>query len=53
MTDTTESGTAPARIRVRGLTKSFGDRQVLRGIDFESARGTSTVLLGPSGSGKT
>ncbi|MFD1050173.1 ATP-binding cassette domain-containing protein, partial [Kibdelosporangium lantanae] len=41
------------RIRVRGLTKSFGDHQVLRGIDFTSPRGTSTVLLGPSGSGKT
>jgi cystine transport system ATP-binding protein len=41
------------RIRVRGLTKSFGDHQVLRGIDFSSPQGTSTVLLGPSGSGKT
>ncbi|GAA4022229.1 amino acid ABC transporter ATP-binding protein [Allokutzneria multivorans] len=41
------------RIRVRGLEKSFGDQKVLRGIDFESLSGTSTVLLGPSGSGKT
>ncbi|MCO1576823.1 amino acid ABC transporter ATP-binding protein [Crossiella sp. SN42] len=41
------------RIQVRGLAKSFGDNEVLRDIDFESARGTSTVLLGPSGSGKT
>src|SRR5262249_6048655 len=49
MTDTTEQ----ARIRVHGLEKAFGDHKVLRGIDFESARGTSTVLLGPSGSGKT
>src|SRR5690606_10986209 len=53
MTDTTEHNTEPARIRVRGLEKSFGERQVLRGLDFESRRGTSTVLLGPSGSGKT
>jgi cystine transport system ATP-binding protein len=53
MTDTTDQNTEPARIRVRGLEKSFGDRQVLRGIDFESRRGTATVLLGPSGSGKT
>ncbi|WP_433490855.1 amino acid ABC transporter ATP-binding protein [Nocardia grenadensis] len=53
MTDTTDQNTEPARIRVRGLEKSFGDRQVLRGIDFESLRGTATVLLGPSGSGKT
>jgi len=42
-----------ARIRVQGLEKSFGEHQVLRGIDFESRKGTSTVLLGPSGSGKT
>ncbi|MCE7001910.1 amino acid ABC transporter ATP-binding protein [Kibdelosporangium philippinense] len=49
MTETTE----PTRIQVRGLAKSFGDHQVLRGIDFESRRGTSTVLIGPSGSGKT
>ena len=49
----TEQNTEQARIRVRGLEKSFGDRKVLRGIDFEAAKGTSTVLLGPSGSGKT
>ncbi|WP_328387631.1 amino acid ABC transporter ATP-binding protein [Nocardia sp. NBC_00416] len=53
MTDTTARDAGPARIRVHGLEKSFGDQQVLRGIDFESRRGTSTVLLGPSGSGKT
>ena len=51
MTDTAPH--PPARIRVRGLQKSFGDRQVLRGLDFEAGRGTSTVLLGPSGSGKS
>ena len=52
MTDTTTNA-APTRIRVHGLEKSFGANRVLRGIDFESRRGTSTVLLGPSGSGKT
>ncbi len=41
------------RIRVHGLEKSFGDNQVLRGIDFSSEQGTATVLIGPSGSGKT
>ncbi|GAA1127664.1 amino acid ABC transporter ATP-binding protein [Nocardioides aquiterrae] len=40
-------------IEVRGLTKSFGDQQVLKGVDFTVAAGTVTVLLGPSGSGKT
>ena len=41
------------RIDVTGLHKSFGELNVLRGIDFTTPRGTSTVLLGPSGSGKT
>jgi cystine transport system ATP-binding protein len=40
-------------IEVRGLTKSFGDHTVLRGVDFSVGAGTVTVLLGPSGSGKT
>ena len=40
-------------IEVRGLTKSFGDHHVLRGVDFAAESGTVTVLLGPSGSGKT
>ncbi|WP_243059596.1 amino acid ABC transporter ATP-binding protein [Nocardioides sp. SR21] len=40
-------------IEVRGLTKSFGDHHVLRGVDFSAESGTVTVLLGPSGSGKT
>ncbi|AWB93851.1 amino acid ABC transporter ATP-binding protein [Aeromicrobium chenweiae] len=40
-------------IRVRGVTKSFGDNHVLRGVDFTAAAGTTTTILGPSGSGKT
>ncbi len=40
-------------VDVAGLTKSFGDNHVLRGIDFSVDRGTVTVILGPSGSGKT
>ncbi len=40
-------------IEVRGLTKSFGEHRVLKGVDFTAAAGTVTVLLGPSGSGKT
>ncbi|MEU6129932.1 amino acid ABC transporter ATP-binding protein [Saccharopolyspora sp. NPDC047091] len=52
MTETAEQNPEP-RIRVRGLEKSFDERKVLRGIDFEAARGTSTVVVGPSGSGKT
>jgi cystine transport system ATP-binding protein len=40
-------------VEVSGLEKSFGDRQVLRGVDLSVEAGTATVLLGPSGSGKT
>lgn len=54
---TTDDVTGPhdARplVEVHGLTKSFGDLHVLRGIDLTVPRGTVTVLIGPSGSGKT
>jgi len=40
-------------ITVRGLHKSFGDNEVLKGIDFEVGRGEVVALIGPSGSGKT
>ena len=42
-----------ALVEVTGVTKSFGQAQVLRGVDFTAEEGTATVLLGPSGSGKT
>ena len=47
------TGDARPLVEVRGLTKSFGDLHVLRGIDLTVARGSVTVLIGPSGSGKT
>jgi len=40
-------------LRVTGLRKSFGDHEVLKGVDFELRRGEVVVLIGPSGSGKT
>ncbi|QKT06500.1 ATP-binding cassette domain-containing protein [Gordonia sp. X0973] len=43
---------APA-IEVRDLRKSFGDNEVLRGVDFAVARGAVTALLGSNGAGKT
>ncbi|WP_351235016.1 amino acid ABC transporter ATP-binding protein [Streptomyces sp. NPDC002133] len=40
-------------IRIRGLHKSFGDNEVLRGIDLDIARGEVVCVIGPSGSGKS
>jgi phospholipid/cholesterol/gamma-HCH transport system ATP-binding protein len=40
-------------IIVRDLHKSFGDKQVLRGVDLEVALGETLVVLGGSGSGKS
>ncbi|MBD3934728.1 ATP-binding cassette domain-containing protein [Streptomyces chumphonensis] len=43
----------PATVTVRGLTKSYADRQVLRGIDLDIPAGSVLALLGPNGAGKT
>jgi ABC-2 type transport system ATP-binding protein len=43
---------APA-ILVRGLSKSYGDVQALRGVDLEVRRGEVFGFLGPNGAGKT
>ncbi|MGW2559505.1 amino acid ABC transporter ATP-binding protein [Streptomyces sp. NPDC001514] len=40
-------------IEIRGLHKSFGDNEVLRGIDLDIARGEVVCVIGPSGSGKS
>jgi ABC-2 type transport system ATP-binding protein len=40
-------------IHVLGLEKSYKERHVLRGVDFEVARGSIFALLGSNGAGKT
>ena len=40
-------------IEVRGLTKSFGERYALRGIDLRVEKGEHLVIFGPNGAGKT
>ena len=40
-------------IRVKGLTKRFGDLHVLRGIDCAVAASEVVCVIGPSGSGKS
>ena len=40
-------------IAAEGATKSFGETQVLKGVDLEVHRGEVIAIVGPSGSGKT
>ena len=40
-------------LEVKGVTKRFGAREVLQGVDLSVARGEAVALIGPSGSGKT
>ena len=41
------------KISVRGLTKSFGRKRVLDGLDIDCATGESLVVIGGSGTGKS
>jgi ABC-2 type transport system ATP-binding protein len=47
------AGAGVPAIRVQGLQKSFKDLNVLRGVDFDVARGSIFALLGSNGAGKT
>ncbi|MEO2086870.1 MAG: amino acid ABC transporter ATP-binding protein [Acidimicrobiales bacterium] len=40
-------------VSVEGLRKSFGDLEILKGIDLKVRRGEVLSIIGPSGSGKT
>ncbi len=40
-------------IQAKNITKSFGDLQVLKGIDLEIAEGEIVTIIGASGAGKT
>ena len=40
-------------LEVRGVTKAFGERQVLRGVDLTVAEHEAVALIGASGSGKS
>jgi len=45
------SGMVP--LKVQGITKSFGEQQVLHGVSFEMDRGVRAGLIGPNGVGKS
>ncbi|QDP94841.1 ATP-binding cassette domain-containing protein [Microlunatus elymi] len=47
------SASNPYAIETRGLTKVFGNKQVLTGLDLRVTAGQVFALLGPNGAGKT
>jgi polar amino acid transport system ATP-binding protein len=52
--DASPTGAAPRPLlEIRGLRKSFGSLEVLKGIDLVVRRGELVFLIGPSGSGKS
>lgn len=48
-----ENSTGTLAIDVRGLTKRYGDRTVVDGVDLQVRSGRVCGFLGPNGSGKT
>jgi polar amino acid transport system ATP-binding protein len=40
-------------VSIRGVRKSFGDAEILKGIDLDVHRGEVVTMIGSSGSGKT
>ena len=46
-------GSASVGVSVHGLSKAFGEKQVLRDVNMEFESGKVTSLTGPSGQGKT
>ena len=40
-------------LKAQGLGKSFGDRKLFEGVDFELYRGEKVALIGPNGVGKS
>src|SRR5471032_3614739 len=49
----TASQVQESAIHVEGLTKSYKKLEVLKGVDFDVARGSIFALLGSNGAGKT
>ncbi|MBW7931342.1 MAG: ATP-binding cassette domain-containing protein [Gammaproteobacteria bacterium] len=52
-TDAARQPSPPPVVRARGLTKAFGERLAVRGIDLDVPQGGCFGFLGPNGAGKT
>ena len=48
-----EAGAGAAGLVLRGVSRTFGRREVVRSVDLEARPGRVTGLLGPNGAGKT
>ncbi|PLS31701.1 arginine ABC transporter ATP-binding protein [Bifidobacterium margollesii] len=53
MTEHTESHDEGIVVSLRGIRKSFGSNEILKGIDLDVPKGEVLAILGSSGSGKT
>lgn len=47
------SSPPPLALSVHGLTKKYGDHEVVKNVSFDIPRGSVVGLLGPNGAGKT
>jgi phospholipid/cholesterol/gamma-HCH transport system ATP-binding protein len=52
-TDSNKNSNQAVSVEVRGLHKSYGEQEVLKGLDFTVKPGEVFVIMGPSGSGKS
>ena len=53
MDDGPDAAKGGAAIRLRGLSRLYGERIALREVDLDLAEGQTLALLGPNGSGKS
>jgi phospholipid/cholesterol/gamma-HCH transport system ATP-binding protein len=53
MMNDSDNNNSGVSLQVRGLRKSFGGQEVLKGIDLDVQPGEIFVIMGPSGSGKS